>query len=162
MGTNEQSKQPTGIPQGLTMQNYASIRDQQMGGFVQVGAHGTGATIPPVDEQVIAFKLVTPGEGTLEVTAETHPELFRASRVGLGSCGVMAEVTLQCVPLHTLLEETEVLSRAEIKAGHVERLKANKHVRYVLYSILLSRGYSLPFVFFLRRAHARTQAHAAH
>lgn len=113
------------------MQNYASIRDQQMGGFVQVGAHGTGATIPPVDEQVIAFKLVTPGEGTLELSADSNPDLFRAARVGLGSCGVMAEVTLQCVLLHTLVEETEVLTRAEIKAGHAERLAANKHVRYM-------------------------------
>ena len=27
----------------LTLQNYASIREQQIGGFTQVGAHGTGA-----------------------------------------------------------------------------------------------------------------------
>ena len=33
-------------------QNFASIREQQIGGFTQVGAHGTGATLPTVDEQV--------------------------------------------------------------------------------------------------------------
>ena len=37
---------------GLTLQNYASIREQQLGGFIQAGAHGTGARIPPVDDQV--------------------------------------------------------------------------------------------------------------
>ena len=37
--------------QGLTLQNYASIKEQTVGGFTQVGAHGTGAAIPPVDEQ---------------------------------------------------------------------------------------------------------------
>jgi FAD/FMN-containing dehydrogenase len=67
-------------------------------GCVQVGAHGTGANIPPVDEQVIAFKLVTPGMGTIEVTRASDPHLFDMARVGLGALGVIAEVTLQCVP----------------------------------------------------------------
>merc|ERR1719271_2234290 len=40
-------------PHGLTLQNYASIAEQQIGGFLAVGAHGTGATVPPVDEQVV-------------------------------------------------------------------------------------------------------------
>ena len=35
---------------------------------VQVGAHGTGAAIPPVDEQVVSMKLVTPAQGTLELS----------------------------------------------------------------------------------------------
>ena len=52
----------------LTLQNFASIREQAIGGFVQVSAHGTGATIPPVDEQVIAMTLVTPGQGTLHLS----------------------------------------------------------------------------------------------
>ena len=60
-------------PHGLTLANYASIREQTVGGFTQVSAHGTGAAIPPVDEQVVALKLVTPALGTLEL-----------SRVGAG------------------------------------------------------------------------------
>ena len=44
-------------PHGLTLQNYASIAEQQIGGFLQVGAHGTGAGVPPVDEQVIRMVL---------------------------------------------------------------------------------------------------------
>ena len=32
-------------PHGLTLQNYASIAEQQIGGFLQVGAHGTGAGV---------------------------------------------------------------------------------------------------------------------
>jgi hypothetical protein len=35
---------------------------------LQVGAHGTGAGIPPVDEQVVAMRLITPAEGTLELS----------------------------------------------------------------------------------------------
>lgn len=65
-------------PHGLTLQNFASIREQAIGGFIQVGAHGTGATIPPVDEQVVAMKLVTPALGTLQ----------------------LSEVCLSCLPKH--------------------------------------------------------------
>ncbi|KAJ8570406.1 hypothetical protein K7X08_037378 [Anisodus acutangulus] len=42
---------------GITLQNFPSIREQQIGGIVQVGAHGTGARLPPIDEQVISMKL---------------------------------------------------------------------------------------------------------
>lgn len=67
---------PTTTPQltealrarGLTLRNYASIREQTVGGFTQVSAHGTGATIPPVDDQVLALKLVTPGLGTIQLS----------------------------------------------------------------------------------------------
>ncbi len=55
-------------PHGLTLQNFASIREQTMGGFTQVGSHGSGATIPPVDEQVVSMKLVTPAKGCLELS----------------------------------------------------------------------------------------------
>lgn len=55
-------------PHGLTLQNFASIREQTMGGFTQVGSHGSGATIPPVDEQVVSMKLVTPARGCLELS----------------------------------------------------------------------------------------------
>jgi L-galactono-1,4-lactone dehydrogenase len=82
---------------------------------VQVSAHGTGAAIPPVDEQVVALKLVTPGCGTLEVTREADPELFDMCRVGLGALGVVAEITLQCVPAHQLLEHTFVTSMRVIR-----------------------------------------------
>lgn len=58
-------------PYGLSLQNYASIREQQIGGFTQVSAHGTGAGIPPVDEQVVSLKLVTPA-GALFVQDHTR------------------------------------------------------------------------------------------
>ena len=39
---------------------------------------------------------------TLVCSAERDPEVFRAARVGLGTLGVIAEVTLRCVPAFTL------------------------------------------------------------
>ncbi|CAI7934563.1 unnamed protein product [Closterium sp. NIES-54] len=105
-------------PHGLTLQNYASVREQQIGGFIQVGAHGTGAGIPPVDEQVVAIKLVTPGRGTLHLTPEADPDLFFLARCGLGALGVVGEVELQAVLAHRLREETFVTTKEEIKRHH--------------------------------------------
>eukprot|EP00752_Nemacystus_decipiens_P007727 g6908.t2 len=118
-------------PHGLTLQNYASISEQQLGGFLQVGAHGTGATIPPVDEQVVGMKLVTPRLGTLELSTEKNPSLFCLAKVGLGALGVVTEVTIQCVKRHQLLETTSVMTRAEVKANHHALLRNNKHIRYM-------------------------------
>lgn len=116
---------------GLTLQNFASIREQQIGGIVQVGAHGTGASLPPIDEQVISMKLVTPAKGTIEVSKEKDPELFYLARCGLGGLGVVAEVILQCVERHELVEHTFVSDIKEIKKNHKKWLNENKHLKYL-------------------------------
>jgi len=119
-------------PYGLTLPNLASIAEQQMGGFVQVGAHGTGAKISPVDHYVTSLKLVTPSCGTLTLTSSHEgSELFHLAKVGLGCLGIVTQVTMQCVPSHDLVEHTFVLSRAEAKRQRDTLLKEHKHVRYM-------------------------------
>jgi len=115
---------------GLTLQNYASIAEQQIGGFIQIGAHGTGATIPPVEEQVVGLSLVTPTRGVVHLTKEDGEE-FHLAKLGLGCLGVVSTVTLQCVPMHKLREETRVVSRAEIRQHHAHWLTSNRHLRYM-------------------------------
>jgi L-galactono-1,4-lactone dehydrogenase len=117
---------------GWTLQNFSSIKEQQLGGWTQAGCHGTGASLPPVEEQLVSIKLVTPAKGTLLLDAESNnPELFHLAKVGLGALGVVAEVTLQGVRAHVLAERTEVLSHAEVAKGHAARLAAHRHVRYM-------------------------------
>ncbi|KAL4204349.1 hypothetical protein AMTRI_Chr01g131680 [Amborella trichopoda] len=116
---------------GLTLQNFASIREQQIGGIIQVGAHGTGASLPPIDEQVVSMKLVTPAKGTIEVSREKDPELFYLARCGLGGLGVVAEVTIRCVERHELVEHTFVSNIKEIKKNHKKWLAENKHLKYL-------------------------------
>jgi L-galactono-1,4-lactone dehydrogenase len=118
-------------PHGLTLQNYASIRDQQMGGFTQVGAHGTSASIPPVDDQVLSMRLVTPAMGTVTLSKDDEPELFNLAKVGLGSLGVVTRLEIQCVDRHQLVEETRVCSSSEVAKNHVKWLKENKHLKYL-------------------------------
>jgi len=120
-------------PHGLTLENLASINEQQLGGFVQVSAHGTGATIPPVDNQLVSMKLVTPGMGTIVLNRDDPEQrkIFDMCKVGLGMQGIVAEVTLQCVPAHQLVERTWVSDMDTISRQHENLLRANRHLRYM-------------------------------
>jgi len=121
-------------PYGLTLQNLASINEQQIGGFISVSAHGSGVTLPPVDEQVVAYKLVTPALGTLTLSKddpEDSEHRFEMARVGLGALGVVAEVTLKCVSAHQLHERTWVSTMADIEKQHADLVTKNRHIRYM-------------------------------
>jgi L-galactono-1,4-lactone dehydrogenase len=117
---------------GLTLENFSSVTEQQIGGWTQVGAHGTGARIPTVDEMVTRLKVVTPGCGTMELGADGEQDgLFRWIRCGLGALGVVSEVTLKCVPRYTLHEKTYCTTVAELRRSHKELLQKYRHVRYM-------------------------------
>ena len=118
-------------PHGLTLQNYASIREQQMGGFTQVGAHGTGAAIPPVDDTVVEMKIVSPARGLVTLSAEKEPELFKLAKCGIGALGVVAELTIQCVDAHKLVEHTWTATPSEIESKHESWLREHQHIRYM-------------------------------
>jgi len=116
-------------PHGLTLPVYASIKEQSIGGYLQAGVHGTGARIPPADAAALGLTLVTPGRGTLRLTASDP--LFRLATVGLGALGVVAEATLACDAATWLVETTRVVERAAAVEGHAARLAAHRHVRYM-------------------------------
>jgi len=101
-----------------------------MGGFVQVGAHGTGRTIAPVDHYVTKLKMVTPGRGTITLTPNDG-QVFQMAKVGLGCLGVVVEVTMECVPAHFLEEHTFVLTRKEALEQKDDLLQKHKHMRYM-------------------------------
>ncbi|KAH8045796.1 D-arabinono-1,4-lactone oxidase [Aureococcus anophagefferens] len=112
-------------PHGLTLENLASIASQQIGGFVGVGAHGTGASLPPVDEHVLELTVVTPGGGTVA------PRAGSSSPSSSASLGVAVEAKLRCVPKHLLRERVQVMTRNEVAAKHADLLRDNRHVRFM-------------------------------
>jgi len=118
----------------LTLENFSSITEQQMGGWTQVAAHGTGARIPTVDEMITELTLVTPGQGTLTLREDQtgyNQELFRMARVGLGSLGVVAKMTLRCVPQYQLHEKTYCTTPSDLRKEHRNLLNNYRHVRYM-------------------------------
>ena len=119
----------------LTLSNFSSIKEQQMGGWTQVAAHGTGAKLPTVDEMIVSLKVITPSRGTLTLSKDSpsleERELFKFVRCGIGALGIVSEMTLQCIDSHNLEEITETKPLNDIYTGHVELLRDYRHVRYM-------------------------------
>jgi len=89
-------------PYGLAMQNLGDIDRQSISGAISTGTHGTGAGFGGIATQVVGVTLVT-GEGELlTVNDDENPELLPAVVVGLGSLGILVDVTIQCVPAFVL------------------------------------------------------------
>src|SRR4029077_20603742 len=84
--------------EGLAMENLGDIDVQSIAGAISTATHGTGARLRNLSAQVVELTLVLAGGSTLECSEDRDPETFREARVGLGALGVIAEVTLQCVP----------------------------------------------------------------
>jgi FAD-linked oxidoreductase len=90
------------LPHGLALENLGDVDVQSIAGAISTATHGTGARLRNISAQVQEIKLVLADGSTLECSPEQEPEVFRAARVGLGALGVIAEVTLRCVPAFTL------------------------------------------------------------
>ena len=110
---------------GLTLEHVSSITEQQIAGWTQASAHGTGALFPPVDEMITSMSVVTPAQGALKSALDgPDPDLFRWIRVGLGTLGVVSKVTLKCIPKYTLHERTYCTTVDELRRGAL-RLSAS-------------------------------------
>jgi FAD-linked oxidoreductase len=118
---------------GLALENLGDIDVQSIAGAISTATHGTGAKLRNIPSQVAALTLVLADGSTLECSADGDPELLRAARVALGALGVIAEVTLRCVPAFRLcgldapapLEQT--LERFE------ELSNANDHFEFYVF-----------------------------
>ena len=114
---------------GLALENLGDIDVQSIAGAISTATHGTGARLRNIPSQVAALTLVLADGSTLECSTEREPEVFRAARVSLGALGVIAEVTLRCVPAFRLdgldrpapLEETlERFEELSLSNDHFE------------------------------------------
>jgi L-gulono-1,4-lactone dehydrogenase len=90
------------LPHGLALENLGDVDAQSIAGAISTATHGTGARLGNISAQVQEIKLVLADGSTLECSPEQEREVFRAACVGLGALGVIAEVTLRCVPAFTL------------------------------------------------------------
>ncbi len=86
----------------LAMRNLGDIDQQSIAGAVSTGTHGTGAALGGLATQVVGARLVTADGEVVETSPTQQPELFELARLGLGTVGVLAAVTLEVVPAYRL------------------------------------------------------------
>jgi L-gulonolactone oxidase len=119
--------------EGLAMENLGDIDVQSIAGAIATATHGTGARLGNIATQVSELTLVL-GDGSLaRCSAEQDPDLFRAARVGLGSLGVVAEVTLRCVPAFTLHGVDAPAPLGDTLARFEEIALANDHFEFFVF-----------------------------
>jgi FAD-linked oxidoreductase len=88
---------------GLAFENLGDIDVQTIAGAISTATHGTGARLRNISAQIEAVELVLADGSTLVCSArDEDPTTWRAARVGVGSLGVIAAVTLRAVPAFTL------------------------------------------------------------
>jgi L-galactono-1,4-lactone dehydrogenase len=80
---------------------------------------------------IVRMKLATPTEGLMTLSDTLNPRLFRMAKAGLGSLGVVTELSLRCVPSHKLLEYTFTLPTNSLADRHYNRLSNFRHARYM-------------------------------
>jgi FAD-linked oxidoreductase len=109
---------------GLALPNLGDIDAQSLAGALVTGTHGTGARLGNLASGVEAMELVL-ADGS-ERTLTGGDEL-RAARVGLGALGVVAEVTLRCVPSFRLHAVDRPLPLEEVLQSLDEHVDGNDH-----------------------------------
>ncbi|WP_395704859.1 D-arabinono-1,4-lactone oxidase [Rhodococcus ruber] len=114
---------------GLAVPNLGDIDVQSLAGAMSTGTHGTGARFGGLATVARAATLVLADGSVVRCSPEAEPELFEAARLGLGAVGILATITLECVPafaLHaaeapgTLDDTLAVLERDRLGVDHFE------------------------------------------
>jgi FAD-linked oxidoreductase len=115
---------------GLAMANLGDIDAQTVSGAISTGTHGTGAGLGGIATQVTGLELVLADGSVVACSADENPELFGAARVSVGALGVLATVTLQCVPAFTLAADERPMALEEVLARFGEFAADNDHFEF--------------------------------
>jgi L-gulonolactone oxidase len=112
---------------GLAMPNLGDIDAQSLAGALSTGTHGTGTRLPNLSGQVVSIELVLAdgSERTL-----TGGDDLRAARVSLGALGVIAAVTLRCVPAFRLHNTDRPEPLEDVLSSLRERADAHDHFEF--------------------------------
>ena len=109
---------------GLALPNLGDIDVQSLAGALITGTHGTGAKLGNLASGVEAMELVL-ADGS-ELVVDGGDEL-RAARVSLGALGVVAAVTLRCVPSFRLHAVDRALPLDDVLDGLDDHVDGNDH-----------------------------------
>lgn len=118
------------LDRGLALPNLGSVAEQSVAGVISTATHGTGVGCGNLSSMVESLRMVTGTGEVVEVSRDSDPELFAAARVGLGSLGVITQVTLRCVPAFNLYERSWTLRFDEALRQMQTLVDRHDHVKF--------------------------------
>jgi L-gulonolactone oxidase len=118
---------------GLALENLGDVDAQTLAGAIATATHGTGARLRNISAQVAELTLVLADGSLLRCAPDEDAEVFRAARVSLGALGVIAEVTLRCVPAFTLRGHDSPRALADTLERFEELALGNDHFEFFVF-----------------------------
>ena len=117
-------------PFGLAMENLGDIDRQSIAGAVSTGTHGTGLRFGGLATQVVGAVMITAAGEFLRVNEQENAEMLPAIALGLGSLGILVEVTLRCVPAFVMHAIDEPAPLDDVLATLHDRAQAIDHFEF--------------------------------
>lgn len=130
-GTRLRDLNPKLLDEGLALRSLASHDAQSVAGILSTDVHGTGRLPAHLSDQIISLRLVD-GVGVVH-DLEPTDDLFRAAVGGLGSVGIITQVTVQCVEAFRLRQSSKVESRQWAEENLDRLLAEHDHLSFYAY-----------------------------
>lgn len=116
------------IGQGLL--NQPDIDLQSLGGAISTATHGNGRRLRCLSANVTALRLVLADGSIVSCSPDQNHELFEAARVGVGSIGILSQITLQNRAAYRLREHVTVLPTDEAVALMQKERDQHRHIEF--------------------------------
>jgi FAD/FMN-containing dehydrogenase len=113
---------------GLALPLLGSTNAQSIGGLIATDLHGTGRDHGFLSEQILALRIIN-AQGEAQ-TLGRDSEVFHAAIGGIGCCGIVTEVELQCVPAYNLEKSVWIVKRADAEQRIEELLQQHRHLSF--------------------------------
>lgn len=84
--------------QGLALPNLASLPHISVAGACLTATHGSGLDNHCLSASVSGLQFVTPAGELVQLSRDTHPDIFPGAVVSLGALGIVTALTLDLVP----------------------------------------------------------------
>jgi FAD-linked oxidoreductase len=117
-------------PHGLALENMGDIDSQTISGATSTGTHGTGAGFGGLATRITGATLVIGDGNILTVSATENAELLPAVALGLGSLGILVDVTVDCVPAFVLSAVERPESLDKVLDGWEQRVDESDHFEF--------------------------------
>lgn len=114
---------------GLSLANLGSVSEQSVAGAISTGTHGTGITYGNLSTQMIGLKLILADGSVLTVNEKENAELLPALRINLGVLGIVSELTIQCVDVFHLRDESYALPFEQALEKLPELIETTEHLK---------------------------------
>jgi len=115
---------------GLAMENLGDINVQSIAGATSTGTHGTGAAFGNLATQIVGFKMLQANGDEITASVMENPQLFDGGRIGLGSLGVLTEISLRLVPSYRLHLQRDTMDLEECLARSDELIARHRNFEF--------------------------------